>query len=243
MLYTQNYNGRLILIMPFGKYEEKSIDQIPLSDFDGFSYLRWLCERENISRYDREQISNVIIAFEKFPVEIKCIGFERDCNRKATNLVLPWEEVHKHEMQRGPEMRKQTEVIPNFLCEECGNDYREAYAGGSRTKGIIEIPINFSYLDKKNIPIDVNLNRRDLHRILRKISYEVLPQGLYIENLGDIDERVIIDKKSAKEIVNKLLGFDEENQLRLFEIPEMYEERYVYFLKKIGSQRTNKLKF
>jgi len=254
MLQSKKYSPELILTVGFGKYGNYSIEQLPLNEPDGFSYLDdFLKGLKNISAYDREQIENVTRAFGDFPAEIKCHGAGKNCDNKASKIVLPNEFVHKHDKQSGPEWRRQIEVTQNpFYCDECAKIYAEYYKAGSREKGIVAAPISFSVLKRGNAPKDLNLNREKLHGVLRRFAYEVLEQGKEIDGLKiDYKRNIYITKEKAKKIVNILLGVDENNwpeQLSLFDEAEVkkeiaYKERPIFkFEKKASDPNQKKLK-
>ncbi|MCD6590794.1 MAG: hypothetical protein J7K72_02375 [Candidatus Aenigmarchaeota archaeon] len=243
------YKPDLILLVNFGNYNEErtnppSVDQIPLIDFHGFPYLRYLQKKVNISEYDKEQIGLVSKAYNEFPVKIKCAGKHRRCENVATHIILPWEKRHKVDAQSGPDQRMQTDVLNMpFYCPECAEEFLNDY------NGIIKLPISFRALEmrekdlfpgwdpKRDMHLDIN--RTELHYQLKRVAYEILHQGLEIDTRGMRQiRRMIINYKQAKEIVNKLLGIPEQPLLPGMENAEIYEIRPLYRKKRGPKGRT-----
>lgn len=237
------YNSNLILLVNFGRYNKKrknppSVDQIPLIDFHGFSYLGFLKRLENIAEYDREQIGYVEKAYEEFPVKVKCRGEGGSCKEVAGGIVIPWEYVHKHDKQSGPEWRKQ--LYPErmeLLCPEHAEEFEYNFSGGSREKGVEIFPISFSILEE--IENDWNLDRSVLHKNLKRIAYKILTQGLEIENVEAL-ERMVIDIYQAKKIVNTLLKIPK--QPNLFGRGSEYKTRNIKRLKRGPGGTSGQLK-
>ncbi len=238
------YRSDLILLLNFGEYNEgrinsPSVDQIPLVDFHGLSYLKNFLRDENkfrnLSDYDSEQMRHVIKAFTNFPVEIRCTGKRGDCKEVAEAITIPYEEVHKHDEQSGPEMRKQLEVPrSSFYCPECSEEFTYNHKGGSEGKGTVNFPISFGILEKKEL--GHNLDRAELHKELKKIAYRILFQGLEIDISG-IEEptRMYISREQAKEIVNRLLKVPEQKEL--FEDNGIgYTTRPVFIIKRTSKK-------
>ncbi|MEM5871404.1 MAG: hypothetical protein QW051_00865 [Candidatus Aenigmatarchaeota archaeon] len=227
---SENYNPNLILTIPreLGKYTGKSLDQIPLLNPDGFSYLEWLKKIENISPYDLEQLENVIGAYSKFPVKVRCIGKNGECDNETHKIILPFERAFN------PYTEKEFnsyEIFPNFLCKECAEDYKDRYIGG-REKGVLELPLSFKIFEHK-----YDYNRKKLLEIFRRIAFAVLTQGLEIDTKRiDYKSKIIAEKEICKEIVNTLLGAreSENRQLALFgDLSKKYnyKERDLYIIK------------
>ncbi len=232
------YKPNLVLLVDFGKYckgrkKPLSVDQIPLAHFKGLSYLGFL-QGINISKFHREQIGNVIQAYEDFPVKIKCTGKGGSCSKTAKKIVLPWEYISKHEKQRGPEWRKQFFIPENpFYCPECSEEFTECYKADSLWgKGTMEFPISFRILKWKGE--DWNLDRKRLHRELQKVAYEILFQGLEIDTskMKDV-KRISFTYEQAKEIVNQLLGAYKQGAL--FKIDD-YEIKKLYVIRRRGQK-------
>ncbi|MFH1237651.1 MAG: hypothetical protein V1648_04600 [Candidatus Aenigmatarchaeota archaeon] len=206
------YRPELILLVNFGEYNQgrktsPAVDLIPLLDFGGLGYAAdFLANPEglkNLAPYDRRQIDNVIDAYKKFDVKIKCVGKYGECKEPAQKVALAWEHVHKHEKQSGPEIRVQLDVKDRpFYCGDCAEEFKYNISDGNT----MEFPINFGILGSH--PQDWNLDRTRLHMALKKIAYQLIEQTA--DDLIDTSrmkkpERMEISNQQAKKIVNRLL--------------------------------------
>lgn len=241
------YRPDLILLVNFdddynrGRVSTPSVDQIPLIDFGGLSYISSLTDFEAISDYDRDQMSHVVHAYGDFPVHVKCTHKGGECGEEAETIVLPWERVRKHEKQGGPAWRKQIYIEENpFYCRDCAEEVSHEYGRGTRGKGTESLPISFSILDRPRR--DWNLDRTQLHMRLKKLAYQLRFQetGDLIDT-GDMYEssRMYFNREEAKEVVNKLLGVP--SQIDLFESPESsgFRQRELFMIRRVPDRERN----
>ncbi len=257
------YRPDLILLVDFdeGKYSKGrknplSVNQIPLMRFRGLSYLgKNLMSFDGSPEYDKNQIRHVIKAFAKFPVKIKCYGGSKKCSGVAEKIVIPWEMVHKHDEQVGPELRKQFYVDQSqFCCINCYNDKKYREVENDKLAGLTALPISFGIAVAGKKRFGTNLDRTELHRKLKKIAYQLISQDTgEIIDPYEMKELSRISKKGAKEIVNKLLGIQrppkEPEQGELFDLERKkvkrkeieYKERPIFILKRAPQKNKGQL--
>ncbi|MCX6818134.1 MAG: hypothetical protein NTU57_04730 [Candidatus Aenigmarchaeota archaeon] len=233
MGHSQEYRDNTIIMVNLGKYfhgeqykgEHVSVDQLPLFNFNGFSMLSWLGENGGVSESDRNHMKDVIGAYGEFPVRIKCAGKKGKCAETSTHLVLPYQYVHKHEKQSGPEFREQFDIPQRpFYCPKCAEEFSYVYSAGNMQKGAVSLPINFTIFKKRGDGWDFtycNLDRNELHGRLKRIANAILTQGLDIDpDRMDPNSRMRIGRSEARDIVKKLIGIT--GQQCLFEDFEEY---------------------
>jgi hypothetical protein len=220
-----SYNPELILKVGdwCRGYEGVSLEHMPLYYFRGFKHLCDLVPerdkdgkvRKGPPKYQFDQVLWIIDAYGKFKVTIKCEGEGNTCGEIADKIAIPWHKRDRHEKESGPDIKKQFHIPgASFMCPDCYTDFSDQQISSSRyggyDKNVHVFDINFKIFDpmKAFYEDDWVLNRQELHKIFRNVSYVLTSQSAdepmnrrQINSVGNFR----LSDKDTKLIVNRLL--------------------------------------